>query len=182
MTHSFPTRRSSDLGGANEFVGIVAVPVDAAADPCRLHGQVGEMHHHVRRAEQGGDQFHQPGRNQEGQQIGTEVRHIADDEGSRSEEHTSELQSLMRISYAVFCVKKKTKNTQKTINHKKRKEYDKIHHSKTTKNKNIMNTTYNATLQFKKQRATTPTDQQHNTYTYELNTTLNIKVPTSYCT
>src|SRR3546814_4921126 len=29
----------------------------------------------------------------------------------RSEEHTSELQSLMRISYAVFCLKKKTTNT-----------------------------------------------------------------------
>src|SRR3546814_4750610 len=29
----------------------------------------------------------------------------------RSEEHTSELQSLMRISYAVFCLKKKTHNT-----------------------------------------------------------------------
>src|SRR3546814_5617858 len=31
------------------------------------------------------------------------------DSGTRSEEHTSELQSLMRISYAVFCLKKKTK-------------------------------------------------------------------------
>src|SRR3546814_3341700 len=31
----------------------------------------------------------------------------------RSEEHTSELQSLMRISYAVFCLKKKTRHTQK---------------------------------------------------------------------
>src|SRR3546814_4356814 len=30
----------------------------------------------------------------------------------RSEEHTSELQSLMRISYAVFCLKKKTPNQQ----------------------------------------------------------------------
>src|SRR3546814_7274051 len=30
---------------------------------------------------------------------------------ARSEEHTSELQSLMRISYAVFCLKKKQKNT-----------------------------------------------------------------------
>src|SRR3546814_6695954 len=30
----------------------------------------------------------------------------------RSEEHTSELQSLMRISYAVFCLKKKTKDEQ----------------------------------------------------------------------
>src|SRR3546814_2562149 len=31
----------------------------------------------------------------------------------RSEEHTSELQSLMRISYAVFCLKKKKKKKQK---------------------------------------------------------------------
>src|SRR3546814_2267246 len=30
----------------------------------------------------------------------------------RSEEHTSELQSLMRISYAVFCLKKKNRKTQ----------------------------------------------------------------------
>src|SRR3546814_10241524 len=34
--------------------------------------------------------------------------------GRRSEEHTSELQSLMRISYAVFCLKKNTKHTLKT--------------------------------------------------------------------
>src|SRR3546814_10849544 len=37
----------------------------------------------------------------------------------RSEEHTSELQSLMRISYAVFCLKKKTnKNAIMRENHK----------------------------------------------------------------
>src|SRR3546814_1791853 len=35
--------------------------------------------------------------------------------GNRSEEHTSELQSLMRISYAVFCLKKKNKITTKKI-------------------------------------------------------------------
>src|SRR3546814_6569728 len=34
-----------------------------------------------------------------------------DDEGQRSKEHTSELQSLMRISYAVFCLK----NTQTNV-------------------------------------------------------------------
>src|SRR3546814_2896819 len=34
---------------------------------------------------------------------------------TRSEEHTSELQSLMLISYAVFCLKKKTKATNITI-------------------------------------------------------------------
>src|SRR3546814_2139520 len=35
--------------------------------------------------------------------------------GARSEEHTSELQSLMRISYAVFCLKKKTKQESKQL-------------------------------------------------------------------
>src|SRR3546814_7243639 len=34
---------------------------------------------------------------------------------ARSEEHTSELQSLMRISYAVFCLKKKKKRTKQMI-------------------------------------------------------------------
>src|SRR3546814_6900830 len=40
----------------------------------------------------------------------------------RSEEHTSELQSLMRISYAVFCLKKKntTKETERTQQYKTR--------------------------------------------------------------
>src|SRR3546814_4081773 len=38
-------------------------------------------------------------------------RHLVPDLGFRSEEHTSELQSLMRISYAVFCLKKKNKTS-----------------------------------------------------------------------
>src|SRR3546814_2593401 len=39
----------------------------------------------------------------------------------RSEEHTSELQSLMRISYAVFCLKKKKNNNKnKTQDYKKK--------------------------------------------------------------
>src|SRR3546814_9852888 len=49
----------------------------------------------------------------------THVRGISTDpvlvRQNRSEEHTSELQSLMRISYAVFCLKKK-KNRQPTTN------------------------------------------------------------------
>src|SRR3546814_5832078 len=44
-------------------------------------------------------------------QIARRVVHVG-----RSEEHTSELQSLMRISYAVFCLKKKTKKA-KTKSH-----------------------------------------------------------------
>src|SRR3546814_8032424 len=43
----------------------------------------------------------------------------------RSEEHTSELQSLMRISYAVFCLKKKTQK-EKTIIKKKKPEYKRL--------------------------------------------------------
>src|SRR3546814_3056484 len=39
------------------------------------------------------------------------IRVNLDSHISRSEEHTSELQSLMRISYAVFCLKKKKKTT-----------------------------------------------------------------------
>src|SRR3546814_6272335 len=38
---------------------------------------------------------------------------------ARSEEHTSELQSLMRISYAVFCLKKKTNQKNITTAHRK---------------------------------------------------------------
>src|SRR3546814_10046781 len=46
------------------------------------------------------------------QRIGTQCQaHLAQ---GRSEEHTSELQSLMRISYAVFCLKKKKPEIQTT--------------------------------------------------------------------
>src|SRR3546814_2857526 len=39
------------------------------------------------------------------------------EQGTRSEEHTSELQSLMRISYAVFCLKKKKRKIPDTHKH-----------------------------------------------------------------
>src|SRR3546814_3634998 len=39
------------------------------------------------------------------------IQEAFDQPWKRSEEHTSELQSLMRISYAVFCLKKKKNNT-----------------------------------------------------------------------
>src|SRR3546814_3290472 len=42
---------------------------------------------------------------------------IATEDVSRSEEHTSELQSLMRISYAVFCLKKKKTTNPKRSQH-----------------------------------------------------------------
>src|SRR3546814_2626370 len=78
-THSFPTRRSSDL----------EVDRDHAE---RDHENAEEGHHprHGAPAVAGAHDRHQ------------DLEHV------RSEEHTSELQSLMRISYAVFCLKKKT--------------------------------------------------------------------------
>src|SRR3546814_1364211 len=45
--------------------------------------------------------------------VGERMRHLLS-EILRSEEHTSELQSLMRISYAVFCLQKKTTHHQYT--------------------------------------------------------------------
>src|SRR3546814_1745772 len=60
----------------------------------------------------------------------------------RSEEHTSELQSLMRISYAVFCLKKKKKK-KKTLSHirlnpqssKQTSQYEMNNYSNTTGHK-----------------------------------------------
>src|SRR3546814_1607673 len=46
-----------------------------------------------------------------GEQINLQSERLRPANELRSEEHTSELQSLMRISYAVFCWKKKTKQT-----------------------------------------------------------------------
>src|SRR3546814_8597680 len=51
-----------------------------------------------------------------GHRVEAVVRAETDDRHRRSEEHTSELQSLMRISYAVFCLKKKkTNNIRRNI-------------------------------------------------------------------
>src|SRR3546814_8570645 len=49
----------------------------------------------------------------------------------RSEEHTSELQSLMRISYAVFCLKKKTKDE---------KPYSAVNQTRTNEETDVHNT------------------------------------------
>src|SRR3546814_5813337 len=68
---------------------------------------------------QGGEPHARPHRR--GEMSGNRVRHhrictavVGQRILERSEEHTSELQSLMRISYAVFCLKKKKKISQKT--------------------------------------------------------------------
>src|SRR3546814_3798338 len=58
---------------------------------------------------------------------------------TRSEEHTSELQSLMRISYAVFCLQKKKKKCtharvygDQTLNHTEHQNHTAYHHNDVT--------------------------------------------------
>src|SRR3546814_3409450 len=58
--------------------------------------------------------LHRRGRGPPGRRAGADQGRGGDRGRTRSEEHTSELQSLMRISYAVFCLKKK-KNKQTTL-------------------------------------------------------------------
>src|SRR3546814_6101401 len=84
LTHSFPTRRSSDLERVHQVLFNL---VDNAV----RFTPAGEMSGHIFFAD----------------------HYYGFDDALRSEEHTSELQSLMRISYAVFCLKKK----KKTINY-----------------------------------------------------------------
>src|SRR3546814_4458663 len=88
LTHSFPTRRSSDLAARAK--------ADAYAAAANLRVT------RVLAISDGGQGGYMP------QMADMEARIAAPPTVvPRSEEHTSELQSLMRISYAVFCLKKK---------------------------------------------------------------------------
>src|SRR3546814_5346220 len=82
--HSFPTRRSSDLSAGGASIGLR--PLAPGGGGASFHGR---RQPPLRHPGDGGD------------------RREGADQDRRSEEHTSELQSLMRISYAVFCLKKK---------------------------------------------------------------------------
>src|SRR3546814_3601747 len=101
MTHSFPSRRSSDLrrvygAGHVRVLGFIRRVRELGFTPAEVRAILSL----------GGP----------AQASCSEVREIAAHhlervraKMARSEEHTSELQSLMRISYAVFCLKKKNK-------------------------------------------------------------------------
>src|SRR3546814_9204816 len=69
--------------------------------------------HDARACEGGGDVRRSP-------------RHERESPLRRSEEHTSELQSLMRISYAVFCLKKKINHNNNTLKHSSHEQHVKI--------------------------------------------------------
>src|SRR3546814_10358646 len=74
----------------------------------------------------------------------------------RSEEHTSELQSLMRISYAVFCVKKKKKKNKNTKHKEHYNTYktNKKNREKLTQKKTKNNNKTNINKQLKSQSNT----------------------------
>src|SRR3546814_1613418 len=73
----------------------------------RRTGRIAEAANESRRASRGGRGGERCKRNDGGRQGMTRAQRTA--RAHRSEEHTSELQSLMRTSYAVFCLKKKKK-------------------------------------------------------------------------
>src|SRR3546814_1038561 len=75
---------------------------------CVLEKMAGEQHDH--RALAGVEQ-----QRCRRQSLAPGPEHIGGADVARSEEHTSELQSLMRISYAVFCLKKQKNNIQERI-------------------------------------------------------------------
>src|SRR3546814_5918142 len=95
MTHSFPTRSSSYLSCAERVAG--AAPVATFNRPVSLDEVIVVLDEPLTAFVVG----HLA-------QLGQTLEVVlARRPGSRSEEHTSELQSLMRISYAVFCLTKK---------------------------------------------------------------------------
>src|SRR3546814_7522765 len=102
MTHSLPSRRSSELGDAQVLAryqrwrGLDNLMVAAATDGLtRLFGVRGKAASAIRRF---------------GISAVDRIPPLKDRlMAERSEEHTSELQSLMRISYDVFCLQKKKK-------------------------------------------------------------------------
>src|SRR3546814_10556664 len=120
LTHSFPTRRSSDLS-ARRAQGSLDQELSGDPHPHQQRARRAGRGSFRRRAaaaprrparrrqlsqHRGPDREEFSARTQRWRCRGFASPARADP--SRSEEHTSELQSLMRISYAVFCLKQKT--------------------------------------------------------------------------
>src|SRR3546814_7434815 len=96
-----PFGMAAKIGDGHEQIERLAVGQQARADRRRRHrGERIEQHAGEARAP---ERRLEPARTDEMRELGAD----------RSEEHTSELQSLMRISYAVFCLKKKKKTQLK---------------------------------------------------------------------
>src|SRR3546814_6401756 len=125
------------MAAASSIGGPPAEGQGTIADPADAHGDMVALAHREHRSQRTG-QDHLPGQEghvepaqrigEPGDRIGGRSLHgrahahghllaiaLRPHAGQRSEEHTSELQSLMRISYAVFCSKKK-KQIKYTMN------------------------------------------------------------------
>src|SRR3546814_5185445 len=115
LTHSFPTRRSSDLYGIL-CCSFDQVGVDVGGSHCRMcSGVCGEF---CAVCEGDCGRYCTPCCHPRLYQLHVTKPIAGMVVGSiRSEEHTSELQSLMRISYAVLCLKKKNTPKQQSYYH-----------------------------------------------------------------
>src|SRR3546814_7561869 len=101
MTHSFPSLRSSDRFHVVGKLGAAAV------DQHQVVAAIGQPRQHVQCAPS--DEASAFGGKSRREERGASAAMVVGlDVDARSEEHTSELQSLMRSSYAVFCLKNKT--------------------------------------------------------------------------
>src|SRR3546814_3331974 len=110
--HLLPQQRREQEAGADALAGAHA-RVGAFQRQFHEMYAAGLFQHHVQQRQQAvmqavGAQLAQA---VHGMAAGQQLEHFV--EQARSEEHTSELQSLMRISYAVFCLKKKKKTNKK---------------------------------------------------------------------
>src|SRR3546814_2060255 len=113
----FSSRRQHTRCALVTEVHTCALPIYAARSPATPRSKSDSVGHHSSRAPMNGE-------------VPLCTASIANER--RSEEHTSELQSLMRISYAVFCLKKKNnKKTKPTYIHIQHHKYIRrtIHHT-----------------------------------------------------
>src|SRR3546814_1282679 len=106
---------SSDLhGGTNHRYRAQSTPIALHQDSGKLDQVAAQLAAHHQAAGQNKERQGQHGKRLRRRKhlLGDDHkrREIGRSNGRRSEEHTSELQSLMRISYAVFCLKKKQTN------------------------------------------------------------------------
>src|SRR3546814_9557808 len=101
LTHSFPTRRSTDL--------LLPPEIQRMADSPNMDDRNAAFMEMARIDPKRAFQIQSDARDASLERLkgGQEALRI------RSEEHTSELQSLMRTSYAVFCLKKNIHNNQR---------------------------------------------------------------------
>src|SRR3546814_5340594 len=109
MTHAVPTRRSADRADGREQRRHVAAAHPLAA--ARVEDGLQLLHHEGHVAAAAEHRADHPGQ-RHGPGVVLHVlrvdEHLEGPPDLRSEEHTSELQSLMPFSYAVFCWTKKT--------------------------------------------------------------------------